>query len=276
MNLSLLSTAITALLALSNAEADSSERTLRRGKDMMAKLQNLIDNGCDTITCPAVSPSTAECTFEKPERPSLEGLTEAEIAQIKEDMQAKKEEKKEQILKCACCAGFALEDMIAARTEGEGGGSRPGGMSGEGSGGRPQGGGDMMAKLQNLIDNGCNSLTCPAVNPSAAECTFEKPEKPSLEGLSEAEIAQIKEDMQAKKEEKKEQILKCACCAGFALEDMVAARPEGEGGGSRPGRVGNLRQSVTVAESATEGAASASESADEDDSSADGSTSADP
>ena len=135
---------------------------------------------------------------------------------------------------------------------------------------------NMMAKLQNLIDNGCNSLTCPSVNPSAAECTFEKPEKPSLEGLSEAEIAQMKEDMQAKKEEKKEQILKCACCAGFALEDMIAARPEGEGG-SRPGRVGSLRQSVTVTESgATEGAASASESADEDDSSADGSTSADP
>ena len=275
MNLSLLSTAITALLALSNAEADSSERTLRRGKDVMAKLQNLIDNGgCDTITCPAVSPSTAECTFEKPEKPSLEGLTEAEIAQIKEDMQAEKEEKKEQILQCACCAGFALEDMMPARPEGEGG-ARPGGRSGEGSGGRPQGGGDMMAKLQNLIDNGCNSLTCPAVNPSAAECTFEKPEKPSLEGLSEAEIAQMKEDMQAKKEEKKEQILKCACCAGFALEDMIAARPEGEGG-SRPGRVGSLRQSVTVTESATEGAASASESADEDESSADGSTSADP
>ena len=167
MNLSLLSTAITALLALSNVEADSSERTLRRGKNMMTKLQNLIDNdGCDTITCPAVSPSTAECTFEKPERPSLEGLTEAEIAQIKEDMQAKKEEKKEQILQCACCAGFALEDMMPARPEGE--------------------------------------------------------------------------------------------------------------GGSRPGRVGSLRQSVTVTESATEGAASASESADEDDSSADGSTSADP
>ncbi len=125
MNLSLLSTAITALLALSNAEADSSERTLRRGKNIMAKLQNLIDNGgCDTLTCPAVSPSTAECTFEKPGRPSLEGLSEAEIAQIKEEMQAKKEEKKEQILKCACCAGFALEDMVAARPEGEE--SRPG------------------------------------------------------------------------------------------------------------------------------------------------------
>jgi hypothetical protein len=240
---------------------------------MLAKLQNLIDNGgCDTLTCPAVSPSTAECTFEKPDKPSLEGLTEAEIEQIKEDMQAKKEEKKEQILKCACCAGFALEDMMPARPEGEGV-SRPGGMSGEG-GGRPQGGGDMVAKLQNLIDNGCDSLTCPAVSPSTAECTFEKPERPSLEGLTEAEIEQIKDDMQAKKEEKKEQILKCACCAGFALEDMMPARPEGEGG-SRPGRVGNLRQSVTVAETATE-AASASESADEDDSSADGSTSADP
>ena len=135
--------------------------------------------------------------------------------------------------------------------------------------------GKNMAKLQNLIDNGgCDTLTCPAVSPSTAECTFEKPERPSLEGLTEAEIEQIKDDMQAKKEEKKEQILKCACCAGFALEDMMPARPEGEGG-SRPGRVGNLRQSVTVAETATE-AASASESADEDDSSADGSTRADP
>ena len=275
MNLSILSTFITALLALSNAEADSSERSLHRGKNVMAKLQNLIySGGCDTLTCPAVSPSTAECTFEKPERPSLEGLSEAEIAELKEDMQAKKEEKKEQILKCACCAGFTLEDMMPARTEGEGG-SRPSGMSGGGSGSRPQGGGDMMAKLQNLIDNGCDSLTCPVAKPTAVECTFEKPEKPSLEGLTEAEIAQMKEDMQAKKEEKKEQILKCACCAGFALEDMMPARPEGEDG-SRPGRVGSLRQSVTVAESSTEGAASASDSADEDDSSADGSTSTDP
>ena len=149
MNKFYISNFITVLLALSNAEADSTERILRRGgRKFRAKLQNMIDTECtDTFTCPVDPPTLDECTFEKPERPSFEGLTQEEIQQLKEDFRAARKERKQQILTCACCGGFTLDEMLPfAQGGGEDGSGGPGLFGGSGflgGGGRPGRGGGL-------------------------------------------------------------------------------------------------------------------------------------
>ena len=150
MNKSYISIFVTALLALSNAEPDTSERILRRGGgDKLAKLQNMIDTKCTatySLSCPDDTPTEEECTFEKPERPDLTDLSQEEIQQLKEDYRAERKERKQQLLLCACCGAFSLEEMLpfAKGTGSErpgifGGGSRPEGT--EGSGFQGMGGG---------------------------------------------------------------------------------------------------------------------------------------
>ena len=168
MNKSFISTFITALLALANAELDTSERILRRGGgDKLAKLQNMIDTKCTaafSLSCPDDTPSDEECTFENPERPDITGLSQEEIQQLKEDYRATRKERKQQLLMCACCGGFSLDEMLpfAQGSDGTvsstgsgrpgmfGGGSRPEGAEGSGfqggggqSGGRPGRGGGL-------------------------------------------------------------------------------------------------------------------------------------
>ena len=136
MNKSFISTFIAALLALSNAESETSVRILRRGGgDKLAKLQNMIDAECTpSFSCP-VTPSKDDCTFEKPERPDLADLSEDEIAKLKEELQALKEEKKQQLLTCACCGKFTLEEMRPQGADGSGSGPQ----GSEGQAGRPGG-----------------------------------------------------------------------------------------------------------------------------------------
>ncbi|KAK1740438.1 hypothetical protein QTG54_008533 [Skeletonema marinoi] len=154
-----ISTFISALLALSNAESDASERILRRGGgggDKLAKLQNMIDTECTasfSLSCPD-DPTDDDCTFEKPERPNFTDLSQDEIQQLKEDYRAMRKERKQQLLVCACCGGYSLDEMLpfakgsttATASGGDGSGSsvgagRPGMFGGGGGGGgsRPEG-----------------------------------------------------------------------------------------------------------------------------------------
>ena len=142
MNKFLISTFITALLALSNAESDTSKRILRRGRgDKLAKLQNMIDTKCNAdFTCPVDTPSIEECTFEKPERPDTTGLSQEEIQQLKEDGKGMRQERKQQILMCACCGSFSLDEMLPFAKGSDGTGASAG-MFGGGGGSRGKGGG---------------------------------------------------------------------------------------------------------------------------------------
>mmetsp|Transcript_17763 Transcript_17763/g.25159 ORF Transcript_17763/g.25159 Transcript_17763/m.25159 type:complete len:229 (-) Transcript_17763:95-781(-) len=152
MNKSFISIFLTALLASSNAEPDTSKRILKRGGggggNKLAKLQNMIDTKCTaafSLTCPDDTLSDDECTFEKPERPDITtGLSQEEIQQLKEDYRAARQERKEQLLVCACCGGYSLDEMLpfaqGSGSGGDGSGSgsgRPGLFGGGGGGSRP-------------------------------------------------------------------------------------------------------------------------------------------
>ena len=159
MNKSYISIFITALLALSNAESDTSERILRRGGgDRLAKLQNMIDTKCTatySLSCPDDTPTEEECTFEKPERPDFTDLSPEEIQQLKEDYRAKRKERRQQLLMCACCGAFSLEEMLPfAQGTGSGkpgifgGESRPEGTEGSGFQGMGSGRGGGLRNRQ--------------------------------------------------------------------------------------------------------------------------------
>mmetsp|Transcript_33791 Transcript_33791/g.57076 ORF Transcript_33791/g.57076 Transcript_33791/m.57076 type:complete len:184 (-) Transcript_33791:53-604(-) len=158
MNKYFITTFISALLALSNAESDASERILRRGGgggDKLAKLQNMIDTECTasfSLSCPDDDPTDDNCTFEKPERPSFNDMSQDEIQQLKKDYRAMRQERKQQLLFCACCGGYSLDEMLpfaqgsTTASGGDGSGSsfgagRPGMFGGGGGGGgsRPEG-----------------------------------------------------------------------------------------------------------------------------------------
>lgn len=148
---------------VSNAEPDTSKRILKRGGggNKLAKLQNMIDTKCTaefSLTCPDDELGDDECTFEKPERPDITGLSQEEVQQLKEDYRAERQERKEQLLVCACCGGYTLDEMLpfaqGSGSGGDGSGSssgRPGmfgggegSFSGSGSGtGRPGRGGGL-------------------------------------------------------------------------------------------------------------------------------------
>ena len=141
MKLSL--TFVTVLLALCKAEkADPESRILRRqsggGKPSGDRLKNMCDTEWPNFECDDTE--SIDCTFEKPERPDTTGLDEDAIAQLKTEVRAKKEEFRQKMLKCACCAMMSVEDILAVKEEG---GSRPFGGS---ESGRPSmgesGGGD--------------------------------------------------------------------------------------------------------------------------------------
>jgi len=156
--------ASSALLLVSKAQAAPEARMLPRQAG--GRLQNMIDTECPGFNCVGVQVESLECTFERPERPDMAGMDEDEIAQLKSELEAKKQEHKENLLKCACCKNMSVEDILAAKGDQEGsrpqeggsgrpgmdmgmgsgdggdGSSRPqgspGGMSGEGSGGSGQ------------------------------------------------------------------------------------------------------------------------------------------
>ncbi|KAL7542885.1 hypothetical protein ACHAXR_013187 [Thalassiosira sp. AJA248-18] len=125
---------VAVLLALFKANADPQSRTLRQSG---GQLQDMISTMCPTFDCNTVY--TDDCTFERPERPDMSGLTEDQISELKSEFRAKKEERRQKMLGCACCDGMSEEDILAAKGDG-GSLSRPGGGGGPGRPG--MGGGD--------------------------------------------------------------------------------------------------------------------------------------
>eukprot|EP00970_Alexandrium_tamarense_P017248 scaffold8780_cov228-Alexandrium_tamarense.AAC.4 len=49
---------------------------------------------------------------EPPARPDFSSMTDVEKDALKADMMAKKEEKKEQVMNCACCADISVEELL--------------------------------------------------------------------------------------------------------------------------------------------------------------------
>eukprot|EP00984_Skeletonema_dohrnii_P033999 scaffold32515_cov67-Skeletonema_dohrnii-CCMP3373.AAC.1 len=94
-----------------------------------------------------------------------------------------------------------------------------------------------------MIDTECTasfSLSCPDDDPTDDDCTFEKPERPNFTNMSQDEIQQLKKDYRAMRQERKQQLLVCACCGGYSLDEMLpfaqgstaATASGGDGSGS--------------------------------------------
>ena len=113
MKLFIISSAV--LLALSQAEAaDTGPRILCRhskGGKYAARIQRMINNTCPNFNCDRVNINNLDCTLEKPTKFNMD----------------KKEERRQKILECACCAGMSVKDIL--------GGDGPSSSSGDSSDG---------------------------------------------------------------------------------------------------------------------------------------------
>jgi len=85
-----------------------------RRKDILAKLQGMIDTECNSdFVCPE-SVTGCDEVIDKPERPLLTwwNMSDEEKAEAKAEMEAKKDAFKEQVLTCACCDGKTVEELV--------------------------------------------------------------------------------------------------------------------------------------------------------------------
>jgi hypothetical protein len=98
----------------------------------------MINSQCPTFACNGENAQTLDCTFASgdPERPDVTGLDEDRKAELRAQFRAKREECRQNTLKCACCAGMSAEEILAAKAE-NGGSSRPFSAGGGVPGGRP-------------------------------------------------------------------------------------------------------------------------------------------
>ncbi|EED86935.1 hypothetical protein THAPSDRAFT_269876 [Thalassiosira pseudonana CCMP1335] len=187
------------------------------------RLQALIDETCPTFDCTTVNTDTLDCTMEvPPAHPDFSSMTDVEKEAFKADMVARKEAKREQMLNCACCAGSTLEDMLGRVNFAQD--SRP-----SDSGGRGQGT-PSADHLQALIDETCPTFDCTTVNTDTLDCTMEEPPaRPDFSSMTDVEKDALKADMMAKKEEKKEQVMNCACCADISVEELLGGEGKVDG-----------------------------------------------
>jgi len=211
------------ILALCNAKRQSG------GRNPGDRLQNMIDNECgdaDSI-CDGVDLESV-CTFENPVKPDMTDLDVDRIAELKTQFRAKKEECKQQMLKCACCANMSVEDILAARGDqdgshfggggggggggrpdkggGDDSGGRPGGMGGFGGGFRPQGGGDGSFSLEGMDIQAMVAEKC---------VDFQKEECANMAGVNCAQFDNIKDSLHSMNSNTrggKKNLLYCGCC----------------------------------------------------------------
>jgi len=229
------------------------------GGNLAERLEAMVETQCDPTTCEGVTLTEDDCTsqqLQNPPRPDTSEMDRDARARAKNEYRAAKKDCKQNMFKCACCAGMSIEDILAAR--GDAGGSRPhGGGGGSGRPGRPSmgggGGGGLFGgessggKLQSMIETKCNEpSTCSGVTSASLDCTFDFDEAPDLSSLSGMDES-MKEDFKAQMEERWENMVKCACCGDMSIEDVLAAaRPLGGGmggfggGSGRPGMGGFL------------------------------------
>ena len=113
MKLFIISSAV--LLALSQAKAaDTGPRILRRhskGGKYAARIQRMVNNTCPDFDCDGVDVDNLDCTLEKPIESSMD----------------EKDERRQKILECVCCAGMSVKDIL--------GGNGPSSSSGDNSDG---------------------------------------------------------------------------------------------------------------------------------------------
>lgn len=115
----------------------------------------MISTSCPQFDCSQIDSPSLECNIEKSrddgarfdhERPNLSELTEAEKEDIKSQLEAKKEERRQNLLRCACCSEEVDVDELIDGLLGEGDPSSS--MEGYGHGG------NMFGKPSNGMEGG--------------------------------------------------------------------------------------------------------------------------
>ena len=228
MKLFLVSVALVISLALACAESDQ-VRGLRGGrwgngsdgrdggrgggrggrgaaKDKLGFLQAKVDEKCETLECP-VDASSVNCNIEKPERSDVdwEDLAEEEKAALKGEKKAKMDDYVDALALCVCCTDNSLENVLPDK--------------------------------EDRIEEKCGALECPA-DPAVLDCNLDKPTRANADraNLTEEEWAALKKEREGERDEFRERLALCVCCAeDFELGELFSERPKGKGRW-RPGK----------------------------------------
>ena len=207
---------ILVLLVAAFAETKPSEansvRGLHRGpygkgggkgkrKFMMKMLfGGIIDDKCDTLTCPADA-SSLDCSFERPERPDVDwfGLSRDEKVALKEGAKSKLAGHRERLAMCLCCTDATIEDLLPERLE----------------------------RIEEKVEERCDEeVDCPA-DPSTLDCTFERPARVDWSSMSFDERVEMKAEKKAEFQANRERMRLCVCCTDATLGELLPSSSSG-------------------------------------------------
>jgi hypothetical protein len=91
-------------------EQESGQGNLRGNKNPHQYINDMVETECGAYDCADVEGEALDCNITKPKSSDLDGLTKRQKDKLKMEIE-------EQILRCACCADAAIEDMLS-REEG--------------------------------------------------------------------------------------------------------------------------------------------------------------
>lgn len=166
-------------------------------------------------------------------REKIKNMTEEERDIYRDQMNDLRQRNAENARKCGCCTSGPEFELGELTSEIEGTVARalgfgcPKGQGGQGSHHGHKG------QLQDKVDQQCTdeykSATCPATLTVDTDCALEKPKRPDIDwwSLSSEEREDLKEKMQALKDEFFAQVLKCACCAELTVAELLGYTSDG-------------------------------------------------
>jgi hypothetical protein len=92
------------------AGQDPGQGNLRGDKKPHQYINDMVETECGAYDCADVEDEALDCNITRPKSSDLNGLTERQMDKLKMEIE-------EQILRCACCADAAIEDILS-REEG--------------------------------------------------------------------------------------------------------------------------------------------------------------
>jgi len=178
----------------------------RKSRDKLDFLQEKVNGKCGALECPADA-SSVDCDIDRPEHSDIdwEDLTEEEKAALKGEKKAKMDDYVDALALCVCCTDNSLENVLPDK--------------------------------EDRIEEKCGALECPA-DPAVLDCNLDKPTRANADraNLTEEEWAALKKEREGERDEFRERLALCVCCAeDFELGELFSERPKGKGRW-RPGK----------------------------------------
>lgn len=154
-------------------------------------------------------------------REKFKDMSEEERAAYRQEREEMRQRNAENVMNCGCCSSNSEYELGELVGHIEGAVARTLGFI------TPKGeGGSCVGRLQAMVEAECPGYisTCPTEPIDiGTECVLEKPERPNVDwsSLTLEEKDQFKEQMQVLRDEFKEQVLKCSCCTGISVAELL-------------------------------------------------------